>query len=127
MSRRLPEPWVLLVEGVPVVDPSSGNRIPAAPVEVEWTGLLQQRQLSSSSVDAGNVEFESGSVTSSYVLLLDPGLTPFPTSRDRFRDGDGVVYQVVGNPRSRRRVRGSRSADYIAVIVRCASDVRDGL
>lgn len=126
MSRRLPEPWVLLVDGVATVDPSSGNRIPAAPVEVAWTGLLQQRQLASSSVDSGNTEFSDGHVTSSYDLLLDPGLEPFPSARDRFRDSDGIVYQVVGKPRVRRPARGSRKPNYIAAIVRAASDVKEG-
>lgn len=126
MSRRLPEPWVLLVDGVATVDPSSGNRIPAAPVEVAWTGLLQQRQLASSSVDSGNTEFADGHVVSSYDLLLDPGLEPFPSARDRFRDSDGIVYQVVGKPRVRRPARGSRKPNYIAAIVRAASDVKEG-
>lgn len=126
MSRRLPESWVLLVDGEATVDPSSGNRIPAAPVEVPWTGLLQQRQLASSSVDSGNTEFTDGHVTSSYVLLLDPGLDPFPSARDRFRDSDGIVYQVVGKPRVRRPARGSRKPNYIAAIVRAASDVKEG-
>lgn len=126
MSRRLPEPWVLLVDGVPTVDESTGNRIPAAPTEVPWTGLLQQRQLASSSVDSGNTEFSDGHVTSSYMLLLDPGLTPHPQARDRFRDGDGIVYQVVGLPRVRKPARGSRKPNYIAAIVRAASDVKEG-
>ncbi len=126
MSRRLPEPWVLLVDGEATVDPSSGNRIPAAPVEVAWTGLLQQRQLASSSVDSGNTEFSDGHVTSAYDLLLDPGLEPFPSARDRFRDSDGIVYQVVGKPRVRRPARGSRKPNYIAAIVRAASDVKEG-
>jgi len=126
MSRRLPEPWVLLVDGVATVDESTGNRIPAAPIEVPWTGLLQQRQLSSSSIDSGNTEFEDGHVSSSFTLLLDPGLLPFPSSRDRFRDSDGIVYQVVGRPRARKPARGARKANYIAAIVRCASDVREG-
>ncbi len=125
MSRRLPEPWTLLRDGEATVDPSSGNRIPAAPIEVPWTGLLQQRQLSSSSVDAGNNEFLDGHITSSYVLLLDPGLEPFPSRRDRFRDDQGVVYQVVGQPRVRRPARGSRKPNYIAAIVRSASDVKE--
>jgi hypothetical protein len=126
MSRRLPESWVLLVDGEPTVDESTGNRIPAVPVEVPWTGLLQQRQLASSSVDSGNTEFTDGHVTSSYMLLLDPGLDPFPSARDRFRDSDGIVYQVVGKPRVRRPARGSRKPNYIAAIVRAASDVKEG-
>lgn len=127
MSRRLPEPWVLLVDGEATVDESTGNRIPAAPSEVPWTGLLQQRALSSSTTDSGgNNEFQDGHVTSSYVLLLDPGLDPFPSARDRFRDSDGIVYQVVGKPRVRRPARGSRKPNYIAAIVRAASDVKEG-
>lgn len=69
---KLPEKWVLLQDNPPELDPSTGNRRPVAPTEVPWTGLLQQRQLASSSVDAGNVEIVDGHVVSSYVLLLDP-------------------------------------------------------
>ena len=89
------------------------------------TGFLRL-QLASSSVDSGNTEFSDGHVTSAYDLLLDPGLEPFPSARDRFRDSDGIVYQVVGKPRVRRPARGSRKPNYIAAIVRAASDVKEG-
>lgn len=122
----LPEKWVLLADSQStVVDESTGNRIPAPPVEVPWTGLLQQRQLSAASVDAGNTEFDSGRVVSSYVLLLDPGIPVMPERRDRFRDADGVVYQVEGQPRVRRPARGSRRPAYIAANVRCVSDMKE--
>lgn len=123
---RLPEQWVLLQDNPVVgVDPSTGNRRPGVPIETPWTGLLQQRQLSASSVDAGNVEFSDGHVVSSYVLLLDPGLQPHPERRDRFRGPDGTVYTVVGKPRVRRPARGSRRPAYISAIVRNSSDYQE--
>lgn len=121
-----PEKWVLIVDTpATVVDPSTGNRIPSEPTEIPWTGLLQQRQLSAASVDAGNTEFEPGHVVSSFVLLLDPGIPVAPDRRDRFRDEDGVVYQVEGRPRVRRPARGSRRPAYIAANVRCVSDMKE--
>ncbi|WP_245813858.1 hypothetical protein [Rhodococcus marinonascens] len=93
--------------------------------EIPWTGLLQQEQLSSSSVKAGNSEFEDGHEASSYVLLLDPGIDPFPQRRDAFRGPDGRVFQVVGTPRARRPARGSRRPAYIAAIVRTSSDYQE--
>lgn len=124
--RRLPEKWTLLVQNPQhVQDPSTGNWFPGPPREVPWTGLLQQRQLSAASVDAGNTEFAADHVVSSYVLLLDPGLEPFPTQRDAFRDADGVVYRIEGRPRARRRVRGPRKARYIAANVRAVSDMKE--
>lgn len=122
---RLPERWTLLRENPPGQDPSTGNRVPVPPSEYPWTGLLQQRQLSSSSVDMGNVEFESGHEVSGFVLLLDPGLSPSPTRRDRFRGPDGEIVQVVGTPRARRPARGSRRPAYIAAIVRLVSDMKE--
>ncbi|MFC9786436.1 hypothetical protein [Rhodococcus sp. NPDC127528] len=122
---RLPERWTLLRDNEPLQDPSTGNEIPVAPSEYPWTGLLQQRQLSASSVDAGNVEFEDGHEVSVFDLLLDPGLTPFPNRRDRFRDADGRIVQVVGTPRARRPARGSRRPAYIAAIVRHVSDMKE--
>ena len=121
--RRLPEPWVLLRYNEPEYDESTNNQFPVPLTEVPWHGLLQQRQLSASSVDAGNVEFQDGHVTSSYILLLDPGLDPLPTERDSFRDEDGAIYQVVGKPRARRPVRGPRRAAYIAAVVRRSNDM----
>ncbi|QSE94194.1 hypothetical protein JWS13_39145 [Rhodococcus pseudokoreensis] len=118
-----PEPWTLLRYNEPEYDESTNNRIPVAPTEVPWRGLLQQRQLSASSVDAGNVEFQDWHVTSSYVLLLAPGLDPLPAERDSFRDEDGAIYQVVGKTRARRPVRGPRRAAYIAAIVRRSNDM----
>ncbi|EOM78064.1 hypothetical protein DW322_11265 [Rhodococcus rhodnii] len=125
MTRRLTEQWVLLVEGDPAVDPATGNSRPGPDREVPWSGLLQQRQLSASSVDAGNSEFLEGHETSVYDLLLDPGLDPFPKRRDTFRGPDGRVFQVVGTPRVRRPARGSRRPAYIAAIVRAASDFQE--
>ncbi len=70
---RLPERWTLLVNNPEQVqDESTGNWFPGKPTPVPWTGLLQQRQLSAASVDAGNTELAAGHVVSSYVLLLDP-------------------------------------------------------
>ena len=123
--RRLPEKWTLLVDNEPVQDPSTGNRIPVPPTRVEWTGLLQQRQLSAASVDAGNTEFESGHVVSSYVLLLDPGIPVMPDRRDRFEDENENVYQIEGKPRPRKPARGSRRTAYIAANVRCVSDMKE--
>lgn len=125
MSRRLPEKWTLLVDNPATQDESTGNRIPSPPTDIEWTGLLQQRQLSSSSVDAGNTEFEAGHVTSSYVLLLDPGIPVMPDRRSRFRDENDVVYQIEGKPRARKPARGSKRTAYIAANVRCVSDMKE--
>lgn len=125
MRRRLPERWVLLVDSPPVQDPSTGNMIPTAPSEIEWTGLLQQRQLSAASVDAGNTEFDAGHVVSSFVLLLDPGIPVMPDRRDRFRDANGVIYQIEGKPRPRKPARGSRRTAYIAANVRCVTDMKE--
>lgn len=121
----LPEKWVLLVDTPATQDPSTGNRVPVPPTEIEWTGLLQQRQLSAASVDAGNTEFEAGHVVSSYVLLLDPGIPVMPDRRDRFRDTDDVIYQIEGKPRVRRPARGSRRPAYIAANVRRVSDMKE--
>jgi hypothetical protein len=121
----LPERWTLIHRTEDVYDPVSGNSRPGETVEVPWKGLLQQRQLSASSVDAGSTEFEDGHVASAYVLLLEPGLTPFPSRRDAFRGPDGEVLQVVGKPRVRKPARGSRKPAYIAAIVRNSSDYEE--
>lgn len=121
----LPETWVLLVDGEPVQDPSTGNWFPGPRTEIEWTGLLQQRQLSAASVGAGNTEFLDGHVVSSYVLLLDPGIPVTPDRRDQFRGPDGLIYEVEGKPRPRRPARGSRRLAYIAANVRCVSDMKE--
>lgn len=123
--RRLPERWTLIHREEVSYDETSGNSRPGETVEIPWTGLLQQRQLSASSVDAGSTEFEDGHVTSSYVLLLDPGLNPFPGRRDSFRGPGGEVLQVVGTPRVRKPARRSRTPAYIAAIVRNASDYQE--
>ncbi|WP_395705148.1 hypothetical protein [Rhodococcus ruber] len=124
--NRLPESWTLLVDNPPTQDDdSTGNRIPSPPTEIPWTGLLQQRQLSAASVDAGNTEFEAGHVVSSYVLLLDPGIPVTPGRRDRFRDEQNVIYQIEGTPRVRRPARGSRRPAYIAANVRRVSDMKE--
>ncbi|NCL75684.1 hypothetical protein [Rhodococcus sp. YH1] len=123
--NRLPESWTLLVDNPPTQDDSTGNRIPSPPTEIHWTGLLQQRQLSAASVDAGNTEFEAGHVVSSYLLLLDPGIPVLPGRRDRFRDDQNVIYQIEGTPRVRRPARGSRRPAYIAANVRRVSDMKE--
>ncbi|WP_346764426.1 hypothetical protein [Rhodococcus sp. B10] len=92
------------------------------PEPIPVRGLLQQRQLSASSVDAGNVEFDDGHVTSVYVLLLEPD-SPLPESRDELIDADGLRYQVVANARSRRHIRGGRKPSYLAVMVRRTNDL----
>lgn len=120
----LPEKWTLLVSGEPTIDPSTGNRIPSPPTRIEWTGLLQQRQLSASSVDAGNTEITPGHVVGAYMLLLDPGLTPFPQRRDAFEDEEGTLYQIQGTPRVRHPARRSRRPAYIAAMVRQSSDMK---
>lgn len=127
MMPRLPEKWTLLVHSSQQVqDESTGNWFPAAaPTRVPWTGLLQQRQLSAASVDAGNTEFAAGHVVSSYVLLLDPGLEPFPTGKDAFEGPGGGVYQIEGNPRPRKPAQGARRERYIAVNVRSVSDMKE--
>lgn len=121
---RFPESWWIQSPAAePVRDPSTNNRKPGVkPDRIPVQGLLQQRQLSASSVDAGNVEFEDGHVTSVYVLLLDPD-SPVPTSRDELIDVDEVRYQVVANARPRRPVRGGRKPSYIAVMLRRANDL----
>ncbi|NHP18109.1 hypothetical protein G8767_31730 [Rhodococcus sp. IC4_135] len=124
--RPQTEKWTLIRENEPLADESTGNRVPVAPSEFEWTGSLHQRQLSASSVDAGNTEFEPGHVVGSYVLLLTPGLTPFPARRDKFRrEEDGEIFTITGTPRERRRMRGSRRPVYIAAIVRNANDLEE--
>lgn len=120
---RFPESWWIQGPAEPARDPSTNNRMPGVkPDPVPVQGLLQQRQLSASSVDAGNTEFEDGHVTSAYLLLLDPD-SPVPGSRDEMVDVDGVRYQVVANARPRRHVRGGRKPSYIAVMVRRANDL----
>ncbi|RVW03013.1 hypothetical protein [Rhodococcus xishaensis] len=122
--KPLPEAWTLLVENETVQDPSTGNLFPSPPTEVPWTGLLQQRQLSPASA-VGNTEFTAGHVVSSYVLLLDPGIEPLPTSKDAFRDADGAIYRIQGRPRQRRMASGSRRPAYIAANVRMVSDMKE--
>jgi len=121
---RFPEQWwIQRPPSVTVMDPSTGNRKPGVkPDPIAVRGLLQQRQLSASSVDAGNVEFSDGHVTSVYLLLLEPE-SPQPSPRDELVDIDGVHYQVVANSRPRRPVRSGRRPSYIAVMLRCANDL----
>ena len=123
----LPEKWTLLVEGEPVQDPSTGNWFPGPTTEIPWTGLLQQRQLTAASVDAGNTEILPGHVVSSWVLLLDPGIPVMPERRSKFRDENGTVYEVEGKPRARRPAKGSRRTAYIAANVRSVSDMEEEL
>ena len=125
---KLPEKWTLLRAGTPSVDPSTGNSVPATPVEVEWTGLLQQRL-----IETQQNEFVADHVASELVLLLDPGLPGGTNRRDvwRFDGPEGVNEEisvggkvsVQGNPRTRRPARGSRRAAYIAAIVEHSSDM----
>ena len=125
---KLPERWTLLRANDPVVDPSTGNSVPVAPTEVEWTGLLQERLIATT-----QDELNPGVVASELVLLLDPGLPGGTNRRDvwRFDGPDGVNEEigvggkvtVQGNPRTRRPARGSRRAAYIAAVVRHSSDM----
>lgn len=126
---RLRERWTLLREGEPLVDPSTGNRIPTPPTEYPWTGLLQQRF-----PETKQDEFEPGHVASELVLLLDPGIPGGVGRRDRLRydgplPGDivpiGGIVQIAGTPRPRRPKRGGRRPAYIAAIVRHASDMKE--
>lgn len=108
---------------MPVKDPSTGNRKPGVlPDPVAVRGLLQQRQLSASSVDAGNSEFADGHVVSVYVLMLEPA-APSPSPSAVLIDSDGLRFQVVANSRPRRPVRGARKPAYIAVMVRRSNDL----
>ncbi|WP_052056361.1 hypothetical protein [Rhodococcoides fascians] len=121
---RFPERWLIQEPaGAAEVDPSTGNRKPGVlPEPVPVRGLLQQRQLSASSVDAGNSEFIDGHVTSVYMLLLKPS-SPSPSPSAVLIDADGQRYQVVANSRPRRPVRGVRKPAYIAVMVRRSNDM----
>lgn len=120
---KLPEKWTLLRATAPSIDPATGNRIPNPDERVPWTGLLQQRQLTGSPV--GSDEFEPDHEVSGYVLLLDPGLTPFPRRRDRFEGPGGEVVTVQGSPRARRPAVGSRRPAYIAAIIKRAHDIQE--
>jgi hypothetical protein len=121
---RFPEQWwIQRPVSSPAMDPSTGNKKPGVkPEPIAVRGLLQQRQLSASSVDAGNVEFVDGHVTSVYVLLLEPD-SPQPEARDELVDVDGIHYQVVANSRPRRPVRSGRRPSYIAVMLRRSNDL----
>jgi hypothetical protein len=105
------------------IDPSTGNRRPgAASVDVSCRGVLQQRQLPASSVDAGSSEISDGHVVMTYVLMLEPS-APTPSSRAVLLDEDDNTYQVVASPRVRKPV-GGRPV-YIAVMVRRSSDMKE--
>lgn len=120
---RFPESWSIQEPASPVFDPSTGNRKPGIlPDPVPVRGLLQQRQLAASSVDAGNTEFADGHVVSVYVLMLAPS-SPVPSQSAVLIDSDGARYQVVANARPRRPVRGIRKPAYIAVLVRRSNDL----
>ncbi|WP_182357775.1 hypothetical protein [Tomitella gaofuii] len=119
---RFPESWTLLRATPPSQDPATGARIPNEDERFPWTGLLQQRQLTGSPVGAD--EFEPGHSASGYLLMLDPGLVPFPRDEDRFAGPGGVVVTVQGPPRLRKPVGSGRPA-YIAAIVRHAHDVKE--
>lgn len=126
---KLRERWTLLRENDPVMDPSTGNRMPVPPTEIEWKGLLQQRF-----PETKQDEFHPGHVASELVLLLEPGLPGGVSRRDRLRydgplPGDivqiGDVVKVDGTPRVRRPKRGGRRPAYIAAIVRHATDLKE--
>ncbi|OZE77222.1 hypothetical protein CH305_18470 [Rhodococcus sp. 15-649-2-2] len=125
---RFVERWVLLRDNPGVPDESTGVLKPVPPTEIPYAGLLQQRQLSSSSVDAGNTELYPGNVVSSFVLLLEPApldgsvLDP-PRAKDRLRGPDGLVVHVVGLTRPRRN--RNHQPRYIAAIVRASSDMKE--
>ncbi|WP_280389309.1 hypothetical protein [Nocardia wallacei] len=126
---KLRERWTLLRATEPVVDPSTGNKIPGDPEEVPWTGLLQQRLIRTPEQE----DLGDGVTVSELVLLLDPGLPGGTSRRDVWRfDGPAEFADIVpvggrvtvqGTPRVRRPARGSRRAAYIAAIVRHASDM----
>lgn len=125
------EKWTVLLPGPTTTDPSTGNPIPGDPVEVPWTGLLQQRTLTSPDQE----DFGDGVTTERLTLLLDPGLPTTLERRARLRfDGPAEVSDIVavgdtvtvqGAPRVRRPARRSRRAAYIAAIVRHASDMKE--
>ncbi|MFE7799011.1 hypothetical protein [Nocardia sp. NPDC057440] len=129
--NRLPERWTLLRAGAPVFDELTGNRIPTAPTEVPWWGLLQQRLITDPQIE----EFEDGHVGQRLTLLLMPGLPGGVSRRDVWRfDGPAAVSDLVavndtvtvqGTPRTRRPATGSRAPAYIAAIVRHSTDMRE--
>lgn len=129
---RLPEQWTLLRPGEPVIDPSTGNRMPSEPDPVPWRGLLQQRIITDPQIE----EFDDGRVSQRLTLLLEPGLPGGTDRRDVWRfDGPAEVSDLVkvgdtvtvqGTLRVRRPAIGSRRPAYIAAIVRHASDMKEG-
>ncbi|NEW40783.1 hypothetical protein GV794_01935 [Nocardia cyriacigeorgica] len=130
--KRLPERWTLLRPGLPVIDPSTGNRMPGPVQEVPWWGLLQQKSLIDENVIS---EIEPGRVFSRLTLLLMPGVPGGTSRRDVWRfDGPSDVSDLVGvgdtvtvqgTPRVRRPAIGSRRPAYIAAVVRHASDMQE--
>lgn len=120
---RFPERWRIREPGAVVFDPSTGNRRPGPPAaDVVCRGVLQQRQLSASSIDAGSSEISDGHVVMTYVLMLEPS-APTPSSRAVLLDDADNTYQVVASPRVRKPV-GGRPV-YIAVMVRRSSDMKE--
>lgn len=127
----LPERWTVLRPGLPVIDPSTGNRLASTPEEVPWTGLLQQRIITGPEQD----DLGDGHTVERLTLLLDAGLPGGLGRRDVLRfDGPARVADLVpvgdtvtvqGTPRVRRPAIGSRRPAYIAAIVRHASDLKE--
>ena len=121
------ERWTVLTPGPTTTDPSTGNSLPGEPVETPWTGLLQQRVITSPEQD----DLGGSDTTERLTLLLDPGLPAALDRRAVLRfDGPadasdivavGDTVTVQGTPRVRRPARGSRRPAYIAAIVRHSS------
>lgn len=127
----LPERWTLLRPGDPVIDPSTGNRLAGTPLEVPWTGLLQQQIITAPEQD----DLGDGHTVERLVLLLDPGVPGGVGRREVIRfDGPAAAADIVavgdtvtvqGVPRVRRPAIRSRRPAYIAAIVRHASDMKE--
>lgn len=131
------EKWTVIRQGDPVYDDSTGNYVPVEPVEISWTGELQQRFIRNDQFEAaGDVAI------SELVLLLAPGLPGGVHRRDVLRfdgpvndapaaeDGTDLVdvgdtVRIFGSPRPRRPKRGGRRPAYIAATVRHSTDMKE--
>lgn len=125
---RLPEVWTRISRGAPAADPSTGNEVPAAPIETTWRGLLQLPLLRIATND-----ILPDVADTRMLLLLEPGVVT--SSRDVWRfDGPagssdvvavGDTVQVNGAPRTRRTVRNGQRASYIVAKVQHATDLQE--